>query len=188
MVITVSICFLAVCVVLATLTLLGVFKSEKEKVVADASTNYGVTAPCAAKDSTAADYASITVRILNGTTKSGLARALGQALEYRGFVLQGVSDYSKNNTTRTEIRFGSSAVAEAYTVYAQFNDAILRMDNRTDKLIDVIVGETFDDLNDEDQISVTSGAKLTSLNGCVDAKKLAASKDLPAAIKHTEVK
>ncbi|MCI1935305.1 MAG: LytR C-terminal domain-containing protein [Bifidobacteriaceae bacterium] len=185
MVITVAVCFLVACVVLATLTILGVFKKEEEKAVVDASTNYGVSAPCIAKDTTAPDYTAITVRVLNGTSKSGLARALGQALANRGFVLQGVSDYQKNDVARTEIRFGEKGLSEAYTLYAQFNDAILRMDNRTDKLVDVIVGETFDDLNDTDQISTTAGTKLTSVGGCVAASKLT---DLPAATKHDAVK
>jgi hypothetical protein len=188
MVITVAICFLVACVVVSALILLGVFKSEEEKSVADASTNYGVTAPCVDSKAKAPGYTSITVRVLNGTDKSGIARAVSKSLNYRGFAIQGASDFTENDLARTEIRFGKNGVAQAYTVYAQFNDAILRMDNRTDKLVDVVIGNSFYDLNKTEEVSVTKGATLKSLKGCVSASKLAKSKKLPAAVKHDAVK
>lgn len=184
MVITVAICFLAACVVLATLTILGIFKSKEEKATADAGTNYGVAVPCVAKDTTAPSYTTVTLRVLNGTDQSGIARAVSKALNYRGFVIQGVGDFSENNLGRTEIRFGKNGIAQAYTTYAQFNDAILRMDNREDKLVDVVVGSSFYDLNKVDETTATAGSKLTSIKSCTDVAKM---KNLPAASKHDAV-
>jgi hypothetical protein len=185
MVITVAIAFLAVCVVVSTLVLLGVFKTEKEKSVADATTNYGVTAPCVADKAEALAYTSITVRVLNGTNKSGIARALSKALNNRGFKLQSVGDFTTDNLARTEIRFGKNGITQAYTVYSQFTDAVLRMDDRTDKLVDVVVGSTFSDIVDEDEVTPAVSGKLSNFTGCVQASTM---KDLPKAIKHTAVK
>ncbi|MCI1984402.1 MAG: LytR C-terminal domain-containing protein [Bifidobacteriaceae bacterium] len=182
MVITVALIFLVACVVLSTLVLLGVFKSDKEKAVADATTNYGVTVPCVQKASKAPAYGDIRVRVLNGTDKSGIARAVSSALEYRGFAMQAVGDFTKNDVARTEIRFGSKGIKQAYTVYAQFNDAILRMDDRSNTSVDVIVGNTFDDLNTIDEISITKGATLKSVKGCVAVSKID-TKTLPKATK-----
>jgi hypothetical protein len=182
MVITVALIFLVACVVLSTLVLLGVFKSDKEKAVADASTNYGVTVACVSDGAKAPSYGDISVRVLNGTDKSGIARAVSTALEYRGFSMQAVGDFTKNDVTRTEIRYGTKGITKAYTVYAQFNDAILRMDDRTNTSVDVIVGNSFDDLNAVDQISITKGATLKSIKGCVAASKIN-TKTLPKALK-----
>lgn len=184
MVITVAICFLVACVVIATLVLLGVFKTEKEKAVETAETNFGVVAPCVATDSKAAAYTSITLRVMNGTDKSGIGQALGKALTYRGFIVQGVSDFDKNNVKRTEIRFGKNGITQAYTLYSQFNDALLRMDDRSDKWVDVVIGSSFQNLNDADEVTPAVGGKLKSVGDCKAAADIT---NLPKAGQHTAV-
>ena len=46
------------------------------------------------------------------------------------------------------IVFGKNGVNQAYTVASNFTDAMLVMDDRQDQLIDVIVGATFENLQD----------------------------------------
>ena len=57
---------------------------------------------------------------------------------------------------------------------------ILRMDNREDNLIDVIVGSSFDDLIDTKKVP-KAGSKIESLTNCEDAAQL---KDVPQAQEH----
>ena len=95
--------------------------------------------------------------------------------------MQDVADYpGKTETARTEIRFGASAIDRGYTVGSQFNDAILIMDDRSDDLIDVVVGATFTDLNDEDSTPVV-GRRIEAIKGCqADPSSM---KNLPKAPK-----
>ena len=95
--------------------------------------------------------------------------------------MQGVGDYpNKTETARTEIRFGIQGIDRGYTVATQFNDAIMIMDDRSDDLVDVVIGATFNDLNDEDKSS-TVGKDIEGIKGCVADP--ASMKDLPEAPK-----
>lgn len=150
--------------------------------------NYGTAAPCAPKDAdgnpvTYVSNNKITIRVQNGTEHAGLAGAVGEALEDRQFVISGVTNYASTKVERTVIYFGKNAIPEAYTVNGNFTDARMVMDNRTDKLIDVVLGATFNDLTDMKQVPAT-GSQITSIEGCQDA---ASMKDLPEAIKHNPV-
>jgi hypothetical protein len=58
------------------------------------------------------------------------------------------------------------------------------MDDRSDQLVDVVIGSTFNNLNSEKSI-VAAGKPITSIEGCVsDANTM---KDLPKAPEHDAV-
>ncbi|MCI1832866.1 MAG: LytR C-terminal domain-containing protein [Bifidobacterium sp.] len=147
--------------------------------------NYGVAAVCAPKDqdgnpSKYVDNSTVKIRVLNGTKFPGLARAVGEALAYRKFTLTAMSNYTSENVQRTTIYFGKNAIAQAYTLNSNFTDAILQMDDRQDKLVDVVVGATFNDLKDKKDVP-GSGAKISNIEGCHAADTM---KSLPHAITH----
>ncbi|OXN00081.1 LytR C-terminal domain-containing protein [Bifidobacterium vansinderenii] len=185
---TVAIGALAIALVVSFLFYFGVLGKTATTTNA-AQPNYGVTAPCptAADGATAKalNPSTINVRVLNGTDKAGLADAVSESLTNRGFVSKGVSNYPGTATIkRTEIRFGKNTINEAYTLAGHFNDAILRMDDREDKLIDVVIGSTFSDLVDEDKIATKTDADLTAIEGCKAADQMG---DLPKAVDHEAV-
>ena len=133
-----------------------------------AQPNYGVAVPCAPRNAKIKRYSQISVRVINGTEHPGLARAVREALTSRGFHTTAVGDTASTQILkRTEIRFGRSAITEAYTVATQFNDAIMVMDDRDDKLLDTVVGSTFNNLNDQTNADAKEGAPITSIPGCV---------------------
>lgn len=150
--------------------------------------NYGTTAPCVspAADGSKPKYLdnkSVTTRVLNGTKFSGFANAVGQALTNREFVVQGVDNYNNSKVERTTIVFGKNAIPQAYTLAANFPDAKLQMDDRQDKLVDVILGATFQNLTAEDKLPKT-GSEIPNIEGC---KPVSEMKDLPKAPEHTSV-
>ena len=150
--------------------------------------NHGVVAPCAPKTSedepaTYPANEAITVRVLNGTGFPRLGRAVGEALKNRNFVINTIETYQTDSVERTTIYFGRNSIAEAYTVNANFTDAQLVMDDREDKLIDVVIGATFQDLTDLDQIP-KAGSEITSIDSCQDPETMT---DLPKAIDHPKV-
>lgn len=150
--------------------------------------NYGVSAPCAPQGQDGsqpayANNASISIRVLNGTTFSGFARAVGEALQNRNFNVTSVGNNNASLTERTTIVFGRNAIPEAYTLAGNFTDAILRMDDRQDKLIDVVLGASFENLRDKKD-APAAGGRIADIKGCVAADQM---KNLPKAPEHTAV-
>lgn len=163
--------------------------------------NYGVTVPCVPKgsDGNPAKYVDnnkISIRVINGTQFGGFARAVAEELgTNRNFPNVQTDNWQigtdkktgdpiyNTSVERTTIYFGKNAIPEAYTVKSNFNDAVMIMDDRTDMLIDVVLGATFNDLIDQKDVP-TSNTEITSFEGCVAADKIT---NLPKAIKHDPV-
>lgn len=176
MVFTIAIAMLAVILVVALLVFFGVI-GQGGTSTAKKLPNYGVTAPCATTDDTGVAKAVapnyVTVRVRNATDKVGLADAISEELINRGFVTQTPNNYPGTEVMeRTQIQFGKNAINQAYTLAGHFNDAVLVMDNREDQLIDVVVGATFQDLNDEEDVTTATDQPLTSIKGCVAADQM----------------
>ncbi len=145
--------------------------------------NYGRTAPADGSKPKYPENRAVTVRVLNGTKFTGFANAVGQALENREFVVQGVDNYDSAKVERTQIVFGKNAIAQAYTIASNFPDAQLVMDDREDKLVDIILGATFKDLEETDQLPKT-GSEIPNVEGCKPADQLTS---VPKAPEHTPV-
>ncbi len=179
---------LAVAFVLALLVQFHVFGINSIAAPKD-NPNYGVTAPCAVRSkdyakTTYLDNRAIKIRVLNGTKFRGFARAVGEALNARGFNLTEVNNNKVNNVKRTTIYFGKNAINEAYTVNSNFVDAVMRMDDRQDKLIDIVLGSTFNNLRPKVDVPA-AGASIKEIPGCVKADSM---KKLPKAPAHKEAK
>ncbi|KAB8291985.1 LytR C-terminal domain-containing protein [Bifidobacterium avesanii] len=176
---------LVVAMVLALLVFYGVI--GKSRKADQTKPNFGVTAPCLPDgfDGKRIDPSQIHVRTLNGTDSSGLARAVQDELENRGYATTAVADYPSDTVvSRTTIYFGANAIPEAYTLGSLFTDAALQMDDRQDKLIDVVLGTSFYDLKDSTDPSISDDSPLGNISGCVAA---ASMQNLPQAIQHDAV-
>ncbi|BDR55423.1 hypothetical protein KIMH_15340 [Bombiscardovia apis] len=176
MVFTIAISTLAVILVVALVFTLSAVRHSK-KQTQQTKPNYGIAAPCAPANATVLNHPEVRVRVLNGTNKTGLGSAVMKTLRNRGFNMQGAGDFAtKTELARTEIRFGANGISQGYTVAGQFSDAIMRMDDRQDDLVDVVIGATFNDLVKEKQV-VGVGKPIESFKECVaDPKTM---KDLP---------
>lgn len=163
---------------------------EEHTVTQQADTNFGEPAPCVSHtaDNEAKpkylENKAVTVRVLNGTKFTGFAQAVAQALENREFVIQGIDNYKSAKVERTTIVYGKNAIAEAYTLASNFTDAKMVMDDRSDKLIDVIVGATFSNLKPTADVPKT-GTEIQDIQGCKALDTL--TKKLPKAPDHTAV-
>lgn len=181
LVFTIAVAALVIAVAFSALLILGALGKTSQKTAAQLP-NYGVEVPCAPANSTYSNHPDVAVRVLNGTDKSGLGTAVMEALSNRGFSMKGSGDYpSTVEVQRTEILFGKNNIAKAYTVAAQFNDAIMRMDDRSDQLVDVVIGSTFNNLNTEKSIT-PAGKAITSIEGC--KSDVSTIKNLPKAPQH----
>ncbi|RSX57448.1 LytR C-terminal domain-containing protein [Bifidobacterium samirii] len=143
--------------------------------------NYGVTAPCVpkAEDGSTRKYVDnrdVNVTVFNGTAHVGFAKAVRNALVQRGFPMNDPQTYyvdgaQNTDLERTMIRFGKNAIAEAYTLNANFTDAVLVMDDREDTSVDVVLGATFNDLV---PVADVPGADkdIADIEGCVAADQM----------------
>ncbi len=184
MILSATIGFLVIALLISLPGAWGVFSPSHHVQEANSSTNFGVVTACPAKDTVSLNSSDVTIRVLNGTNKTGLGSAVGEELRNRGFILQGIGDYDSSTVLqRTEIHFGKNAITQAYTLAEQFTDAILRMDDRSDKLIDVVIGSSFDNLVSKTK-TPKAGSKLVGATNCVSADDL---KDLPKASEHQAV-
>lgn len=150
--------------------------------------NFGVVTACATKgeDGAAAKYVdprTVHVQVLNGTTHLGFAGAVSAALENRQFAPLKAGNYPSKRVERTTVYYGKNAVNEAYTVASNFTDAVMVMDDREDKLVNVVLGATFTDLKDPEQSGV-AGQEIKDFANCQAVDKLT---DVPKTFDHEQV-
>ena len=112
---------------------------------------------------------SIPERMRPGTVRSGN--------DHTGPAFPGMA---RAKVERTMIIFGKNAINQAYTLIGNFTDATMIMTAREDQLIDVVIGATFNDLQDTNS-SPQSGKTITNIEGCKAADSMT---KLPADTKH----
>ncbi|MBT1181809.1 LytR C-terminal domain-containing protein [Bifidobacterium sp. CP2] len=161
-----------------------------EQVKKEEKPNYGVAVACAAKneDGSAmawAEPATVPVRVLNGTSSMGLAGAVKEALTDRQFNVVLADNFTSTKVRRTTIYYGVNAINPAYTLNSYFTDAVMVMDDRQDRLVDVVIGATFNDFKTDAQLK-KRGSTIKDFEGCKSAEAMQKA-GLPKAVKHTEV-
>ncbi|WEV69362.1 LytR C-terminal domain-containing protein [Bifidobacterium sp. ESL0775] len=153
--------------------------------VPQAQTNFGAPLVCAsnAADKSVTFYqqnGNVKVSVYNGTKSVGFARAVGDALQNRHFNVVSVSNFDSRKVERTTIYYGQNNITQAYTVYANFTDAKLVMDNRTDDVVSVVLGSTFNNLASKESVPAP-GSQIKNKDGCTPPDKVNKAK-LPADV------
>ncbi|MBT1172598.1 LytR C-terminal domain-containing protein [Bifidobacterium sp. MA2] len=180
---------LVVAMITSLLFAFGVIKVDKQAQAA-VEPNYGVAVPCAAKneDGSAmkwAENSTVPVEVLNGTTFRGLAAAVGEALKDRQFNVVTIDNFSSKKVERTTIYFGVNAINPAYTINQYFTDAVMKMDDRQDRTVDVVVGASFNDLRSEKEVK-KQGDTIVDFEGCKSTEEMQKA-GLPKTFTHTVV-
>jgi hypothetical protein len=98
----------------------------------------------------------IHVRVYNGSNRSGLAKTVAAQLKALGFVVQetGNDPLETRVTTAVEVRFGDTGELAGKTTSAYFAGRIRqRIDDRTNEVVDVVLGPKFTRLNTRREIT-----------------------------------
>jgi hypothetical protein len=91
--------------------------------------------------------ADITVNVLNGTKREGLAASVSGTLRKRGFVIGEVGNFSKSNVAGVgQVRFGAEAGHQVKVVTRHLGDVEQVQVKRKGTKIDVILGKDFTQL------------------------------------------
>ena len=124
--------------------------------------------PCVPPDTLPVAATTTQIRVLNGTSRVGLAGQTDLALKARGFVTIEVGNYLPVGVQGTaRIRFGEQGVATAYTLAAHVPDPIFVLDRREDATVDLILGEQWNDLTAESDVTLVATEPLADPTGCV---------------------
>ena len=127
--------------------------------------------PCPPEGALPVAYADITTNVYNGAGRPGLAAQTRQALEDRGFVVVETGNAASFDGT-ARVTFGVEGIAQAYTVAAQVQDAVLLMDAREGSDVSIIVGDTFAALLPLDQVPLAPDEPLVAPAGCRPAESI----------------
>ena len=138
--------------------------------------------PCPPAGAMPVPYGQVTVKVFNATTRVGLAGATAAALAERGFVIGATENFSVTYDGKARIIFGTAGVAQAYTLAAQLDGAVLILDPRTDPTVDLVLGAEFPELKAVDTVTLDPAAPLVAPPGCTPFDEVVA----PAAPAPTE--
>ena len=122
--------------------------------------------PCLAAGTLPVPYSSITIRVLNGTNRAGLASSAADALLARGFVVESTGNASRAYS-EVQIAFGTSGLASAYTLAAHLPEARFFLDDREDASLDLYLGDSYSALTDIDAVLLDPAVAMASVEGCV---------------------
>ena len=122
--------------------------------------------PCLAADTLPVPYSDITVRVLNGTKRPGLASSAAKELVTRGFVVETTGNASKAYSG-VQISFGAAGLASAYTLAAHLPEARLYYDDREDASLDLYLGDSYAGFADLEAVLLDPAVAMASVEGCV---------------------
>jgi hypothetical protein len=117
----------------------------------------------------------VEVKVLNGTSRSGLAGKVTDALSERGFDT-GKAGNTKSASGAVTIVYGPAGYLEASAVAAEFSKPTLKLDDREDSTVDVLVGDGFKDLVDEGDAAKALKKAVKMPEGCAAGTKDASTK------------
>lgn len=129
---------------------------------------------------------AISVKVFNATTRVGLAGVTSAGLTERGFIVVSTENAAVTYDGTARIIFGVGGVAQAYTLAAHVDGAVLVLDPRTDATLDLALGAEFAELKPLDQVVLDPAVPLVAPPGCtpfdeVVAPVAPAATETPAA-------
>ncbi len=96
---------------------------------------------------------AVVLRVLNGTSRSGLARETASVLATRGFHIASVGNASAPIRGRSQVRYPPGATAQARLVATQLPTAALVLDRKVKGHVDLVLGGRFADLRTPAQVA-----------------------------------
>lgn len=135
--------------------------------------------PCPPEGLLPVAYGAVSVNVLNGAGKAGLAGETSTGLGQRGFVVLSAANYPARLPGTAEIHFGETGLQAAYTLAAHVPAVVLVMDQRADASVDLVLGEQFATLADPATVVIDPAVPLTPIEGCVPLEQ-ARTEALPA--------
>ncbi|KQR08522.1 LytR C-terminal domain-containing protein [Cellulomonas sp. Leaf334] len=116
----------------------------------------------------------ISVKVFNATTRVGLAGVTSASLTERGFLVVTTENAAVTYDGTARIIFGVAGVAQAYTLAAHIDGAVLVLDPRADATLDLALGAKFAELKAPDTVVLDPAVPLVAPPGCTPFDEVAA--------------
>ncbi|MDC4233414.1 LytR C-terminal domain-containing protein [Actinomyces sp. B33] len=125
--------------------------------------------PCPSTDARPVDPSTVTVQVLNTTSRQGIASAATQMLTAAGYAPLEAGNSMGEYPGTVEIDAGPNAVDQAYTVARFFPGAKVVLTESTDETVTVLLGTFYDGALDADRIQtvMASTAPLKGSESCL---------------------
>jgi LytR cell envelope-related transcriptional attenuator len=123
--------------------------------------------PCPPAGALPVPYAQVTVNVFNATSRVGLAGSTTADLQERGFVVAVTENATAKYDGTARIIFGTPGVAQAYTLAAHVDGAVLVLDARTDATVDLALGAEFAEIKPVDTVVLDPAVPLVAPEGCI---------------------
>ncbi|PCC40943.1 hypothetical protein CIK66_01540 [Brachybacterium alimentarium] len=107
----------------------------------------------------------VTVTVLNGTSRGGLAGEVTEQLGSRGFTMGDAGNTKKADSAVT-IVYGPDGYLAAQSVRTQVPDAALRLDDREGAEVDLLLGNGFSEIAPEDDAAAALEDAVEMPEGC----------------------
>ncbi|MGP9681486.1 LytR C-terminal domain-containing protein [Brachybacterium sp. AOP3-A1-3] len=108
---------------------------------------------------------SVTVTVLNGTGRGGLAGDITEQLAERGFAVGDPGNTKKASGAATVV-YGPKGYLAAESVRAQVPDATLTLDEREDETVDLLLGNGFSTLAEQKDATAALEKPVEIPEGC----------------------
>ncbi|HSN06068.1 MAG TPA: LytR C-terminal domain-containing protein [Candidatus Angelobacter sp.] len=114
--------------------------------------------------------ATVTVNVYNATDRAGLARTTAATLKARGFGIGSIANdpLGKSLTDVAEIRYGPNGKDNALLLRYYVAGAVLVLDQRTDRTVDVALGLKYKAIPDQKVVdaALAKPVVVTTGSGC----------------------
>lgn len=120
---------------------------------------------CPEPDAVPLPPGEVTVQVLNGTTRSGLAGDVSGQLAERGYEIDDIGNTGQASGPATIVH-GPEGFLAAESVRAQLSEAELRMDQREGTGVDLLLGTGYDDLEEESAAAEALEQPVEMPEGC----------------------
>lgn len=107
----------------------------------------------------------VSVRVLNGTTRSGLAGEASGLLAERGYAIEDVGNTDQASEAVTIVH-GPEGYLAAQSVRVQVSGAELQMDQREGTGVDLLLGEGYSGLEEEETATAALSEPVEVPEGC----------------------
>lgn len=121
--------------------------------------------PCDPPLVTGVEPAAVTVRVLNATSTEGLAGGMQAELAARGLVIADIGNFSREVPEPAVVRFPPASEAQAITVAAQVQGAVLSLDPAAD-VVTLTLGDAYLGVRPPEEAAVIVATPVPSLLGC----------------------
>ena len=122
---------------------------------------------------------AVTVRVLNATSTEGLAGGMQAELVGRGFVVSDIGNFSTAVPEPALVRFPPAAEAQAITVAAHVQGAVLAVDEAAD-VVTLTLGDGYLGVRAPEEAALIASTPVPSLLGCPVVPAEPASPAAPA--------